>query len=355
MTRSRLVRPLIVLGLGSLFILGPVGSAIACGGLIAPNGTISLLRTTTLAAYHHGVEHYVTSFEYAGKSSGDVGSIIPLPGVPTKVIKGGAWTLQRLEIETHPQPAFERLAAAPEADAAIELMRVQIDALDITVLQGGAVAVGNWAREHGFFLPPDAPEVLAFYAQRSPIFLAARFNAARAARQGVQQGEGTPVHIVIPTPNPWVPLRILALGRSPTDLIQADVFLLTDRRPALLPLAERSTRDPDQHGIIQEVSEPASDGLMTDLRSDRGMRWMPADGMWLTFLRVNDPASDLTHDLAIDASGFGHPDPVAAGYMTTAAPPYRAFLPLLLVALLSLGLFGIVTVVRRPPAAGATA
>ena len=49
MTRSRLVRPLIVLGLGSLFILGPVGSAIACGGLIAPNGTISLLRTTTLA------------------------------------------------------------------------------------------------------------------------------------------------------------------------------------------------------------------------------------------------------------------------------------------------------------------
>ena len=82
---------------------------------------------------------------------------------------------------------------------------------------------------------------------------------------------------------------------------------------------------------------------------------MPADGMWLTFLRVNDPASDLTHDLAIDASGFGHPDPVAAGYMTAPAPPYRAFLPLLWVALLSLGLFGIVTVVRRPPTAGATA
>ena len=55
--------------------------------------------------------------------------------------------------------------------------------------------------DHGYFLPPDAPEVLDFYAERSPIFLAARFNAERAANQGVQTGQGTPVHIVIPTPN----------------------------------------------------------------------------------------------------------------------------------------------------------
>ena len=36
----------------------------------------------------------------------EVGSIIPLPGVPTKVVKGGDWTLQRLLIETQP-PAPE--------------------------------------------------------------------------------------------------------------------------------------------------------------------------------------------------------------------------------------------------------
>ncbi len=30
-----------------------------------------------------------------------------------------------------------------------------------------------WATDHGFRLPPDAPEVLEFYAERSPIFLAA--------------------------------------------------------------------------------------------------------------------------------------------------------------------------------------
>ena len=40
--------------------------ALACGGLIGPNGAVNLLRTTTLAGYHDGVEHYVTAFQFAG-------------------------------------------------------------------------------------------------------------------------------------------------------------------------------------------------------------------------------------------------------------------------------------------------
>ena len=33
--------------------------AAACGDLVAANGAVHLVRTTTLAAYHDGVEHYV--------------------------------------------------------------------------------------------------------------------------------------------------------------------------------------------------------------------------------------------------------------------------------------------------------
>src|SRR6516225_9940872 len=73
----------------------------ACGGLVAPNGAVRLQQTTTLAAFHEGVEHYVTSFQYAGQLN-DFGSIIPLPGVPTDVRRAGSWTLQRLERETQP-------------------------------------------------------------------------------------------------------------------------------------------------------------------------------------------------------------------------------------------------------------
>jgi hypothetical protein len=299
----------------ALAVLLPAGTALACGGLVAPNGTISLTRTTTLAAYHDGVEHYVTSFEFAGATAGDVGSIVPLPGLPTRVIKGGDWTLQRLVLETQPQD--QRVASDSAelslASGAVVIMQKQIDALDITVLKGGAVAVGNWARENGFFLPPDAPEVLQFYASRSPYFMAARFDAAEAAARGISEGDGTPIHLVIPTDEPWVPLRILGLGRQPEDRVQADVFLLTDHEAAVLPQAEEPNRFfPDQTGLIREVSEPASAQLITDLRSDRGMTWMP-DHFWLTYLRVNAPAGDLTYDLAIDGSGAGLPDPAATG------------------------------------------
>jgi hypothetical protein len=315
--RSLSRRVIALVMLTGIFLVGAAGSALACGGLVTPNGTVSLLKTTTLAAYHEGVEHYVTSFEFAGEGQ-EVGSIIPLPGVPTDVIKAGDWTLQRLILETQPQPealAFRAVGDAAAAGEAEVLFETKVDALDITVLKGGGTEVGEWATEHGYFLPPDAPEVLDFYAERSPIFLAARFNAERAANQGVQTGQGTPVHIVIPTPNPWVPLRILALGRQASELVQADVYLLTDRRPETLPQAERSRGfGSDQRGLIQEVSEPASRSLLTDLRSDRGMDWLPASGMWLTYIRVNETAANLTHDLAIDASGYGRPSPVAAGY-----------------------------------------
>ena len=89
----------IVLGLFVLLVAAP---AWACGGLINTNGSVTLVRTTTLAAYHRGIEHYVTSFEFAG-GKGEFGSIIPLPGVPTRVIRGGDWTLQRLVQETQPR------------------------------------------------------------------------------------------------------------------------------------------------------------------------------------------------------------------------------------------------------------
>ena len=54
----------------------------ACAGLIGSNGAVNLGRTTTLAAYTDGTEHYVTSFEFQG-GGGEFGTLIPLPDVPT--------------------------------------------------------------------------------------------------------------------------------------------------------------------------------------------------------------------------------------------------------------------------------
>jgi hypothetical protein len=109
--------------------------AAACAGLIGPNGAVNLLRTTTFAGYHDGIEHYVTSFKFQG-GSGQFGSLVPLPGVPTLVEKGGDWTLQRLLRETDPVKLLRApvaFGAAVREDAQV-LMQVKIDALDITVL-----------------------------------------------------------------------------------------------------------------------------------------------------------------------------------------------------------------------------
>src|SRR5436853_5534919 len=106
-------RPLSVCALVFAFVIALPAAAFACGGLVAPGHAEVLQKATTLAAWHDGLEHYVTGFQFLGGAK-DFGYIIPLPGVPTKIEKGGGWTLERLEREVNPQPRFadETLAAA---------------------------------------------------------------------------------------------------------------------------------------------------------------------------------------------------------------------------------------------------
>lgn len=333
-----------VIAIATVSIAAP---AFACGGLIGPRGSVNLLRTTTLAVYHDGIEHYITAFKFVGTGGGKFGSLVPLPGVPTKVEKAGSWTLQRLLREVQPPTpdgvVFAQAASATAGHRAEVLLETRIDALDITVLRGGAQAVGIWARENGFDLPPDSPQVLDFYARRSPIFMAARFNLKAAQARGTQQGDGTPVQITIPTDNPWVPLRILALGKNEAERIDADVFLLTDRTPALLPAPVNSTAtqgSPVADGLFLDRSERASDALLADLRSDKNMGWIPASDMWLSYLRLDAGAGALGYDLAIDASGAGRPSYRDAGFLGLTTPTHQSVSGALLAALATMLVIG---------------
>jgi hypothetical protein len=280
-------------------------TAWGCAGLVAPNGSVQLVRTATLAAYHDGIEHYITSFEFRGGGA-KFGSIVPLPDMPnTPVTRGGKWTLQRLLKEvTPPQPvAAEGSGGSADSSAAKEVYETEIDGLRITILKGGGAAVGRWAKNEGFALTPDAPEVLDFYGDRSPYFMAARFVPEKAEDEDLAKGDGVSIHLRIPTDDPWVPLRILGLGKETKQDVDADVFLLTDIEPAILP----TPRTPDKRrGMVLVRSEQASEDLMNDLSSDRGMGWMP-ESMWLSYLRLNINAGRLVWDLAVDASGAGQP------------------------------------------------
>ena len=207
-------RPWLPLLAACAALLITAAPALACGGLIGSNGAVNLVRTTTSPATTTASS--TTSPPSSTGGGGEFGTLIPLPGVPTNVERGGDWTLQRLNRETDPG----RRARSPRLGRALTRRRSSRDA-DRRARHHGPAGRRRrgrpWAKEHGFRLPPDAPEVLDFYANRSPIFLAAVFDADAAAERGQAIGDGTPVHITIPTDNPWVPLRILGLGKRPRD------------------------------------------------------------------------------------------------------------------------------------------
>src|SRR6266849_205174 len=287
------------------FVLAQTLPAAACGGLVAPNGAIRLDRATTLVAWHDGVEHYLTSFTYSGDVS-SLGWIVPLPAVPEKVEEGGAWTLQRLNRESHPLPlrffADASLGAATPAVAEV-LQQVQVEALDITVLRGSGQQVLTWAAQNGFVVDDDRRDHILGYAKGSPIFMAAKYNTARAQARHQLSGDGSPVLITMRTPRPWVPFEVLALDGQ---TVKADLFLLTDQPVNTSDLnaviGESPVGKQVAPGFQVAFQEPMNARLFTDLSTDRNMGWVRPDG-YFTYMNLVAPAAAVTYDLTVDDMG----------------------------------------------------
>lgn len=298
-----ILKSLIALTAATIVCIFGALPALACGGLVAPNGAIRLERATTLVAWHGGVEHYLTSFTYQGDVS-NLGWIVPLPAIPTKIEEGGAWTLQRLGREVAP-PIFEREGVFAAASGAQVIEQVQVEALDITVLKGSGQEVLDWCASNGFSVDDDTRAHLLGYAAGSPIFMAAKYNTARARERKQLQGDGSPVLITMPTPHLWVPLEVLALDGQQ---VQADLYLLTDNAvntsdtAAVVGQSPVGTDIPGAPGFSVAFQERMTPALFHDLSTDRNMGWVRADS-WLTYLKLDAPDTAVTYDLGISPSG----------------------------------------------------
>ncbi len=339
--------------------------AFACGALVAPNGSVRLSRATTLVAWHDGVERYMTSFSYQGNFS-NLGWIVPLPAAPLKIEEGGAWTLQRLSLETHPvRSTFGVEAAAVHSDSAAVLQKVKIEALNITVIKGSGQEVLNWATSNGFFLNTETREHLLGYAKGSPIFLAAKYDTSAAKARGLFQGDGTPILITMKTAHIWVPLEVLAIEGQQ---VQADLYLLTGQPvyttgfDAMVGQSPVGSELPGAPGFVVSFQEKLTPRLFHDLSTDRNMGWVRSDS-WLTYLSLDAPEPTVTYDLGVSPSGvirlapYGTPPMAVVDGQSSHEPP--AWLPrlplgapqvlLAVIALLSIGggLFLIVRGKRR--------
>jgi Uncharacterized protein conserved in bacteria (DUF2330) len=321
------------------------GQALACGGLVAPDGDVRLAKATTFVAWSGGIEHYVTSFAYTGAVV-DVGWIVPLPAVPTSITEAGAWTLQRLEREFAPPVEFattDSLAEAGAAAPAVVIEQVQVEALDVTVLKGSGQAVIDWCIHNGFLVSAEIQNHLLRYASTSPVFMAAKYNTSVALQRHQQAGDGVPLLITMRTPQLWVPLEILANAGSP---VNADLFLLTDQ-PLHTQSGQLVVSDATNGagvggatGFTIAGAEPMNASLHRDLSSDRNMSWVPATG-YVTYLTLNAPGADVTYDLGVDANNvirlasFGTPVSRLTG-ANAAIPvppdPSALLFPILLIA-----------------------
>jgi len=354
------LKALVPAAVALVLLLAQAAPAAACGGLVAPNGAVRLQRATTLVAWHDGVEHYLTSFTYEGDVS-SVGYIVPLPSAPIEpVVAGGAWTLQRLERETHPAPKNERfgLAAPSAADAGVQvLQQVQIDALNVTVVKGAGDDVLQWATGNGFSIEGDTRTHLLAYSRATPYFVAAKYDTAAAKARHQNSGDGTPVLITMRTAHPWVPFEVLALDGQQ---VQADLFLLSDTPlytsdvGAVIGQSSVGSEVANAPGFRMSFQERMNDALYHDLSTDRNMSWVPRDS-WLTYLELNAPEEKVGYDMGVSSAGVIRVAPFATNPMTIAdravtrpAPSWLPHLPLgapeLALGLLFLLGVGVVTV-----------
>jgi hypothetical protein len=323
----------LVLAVGVLLV--PVAPALACGGLVAPDGAVRLARAATLVAWHGGVEHYMTSFTYTGNEK-NIGWIVPLPAVPDSIQEGGAWTLQRLSREvTPPAPvAFNGSVAADSAAGVTVLQQVTIEALNITVVKGSGQDVLNWAASNGFFINADTRAHLLIYAQASPIFMTAKFDTSIIQQRHETEGDGTPLLITMHLAHPWVPLEVLALD---DQQVNADLYFLTDMPlntsdfAATVGQSPVGSEIPGATGFTVKFQEPMNASLYHDLSTDRNMSWVRSDG-WLTYLSLNAPYNTVTYDLGVTSRGvirlatFGT-NPMSIGSAST-SPTWVPELPI---------------------------
>lgn len=281
----------------------PATAAWACGFLVAENGAISLDTFTAVSILNEdGTAHYVTAFSFSGVPE-SFGAVIPLPDIPTEVEKAPGWFLQRLVRETSPvaDDAFRAEAATASADGAEVIASYEVDSLDIVILKGGGQDVLDWADDNGFDLgvrdgdiedQSDAIAMLDYYAERSPIFAAVKFDNERAAEQEIRSGDGIPVRFAFEDQDEaWIPVKVLGFDKGETDLVVADLFLMTDGTPTIF-----GGNVPGTDVVFQQAYGPDS-SLVFDLTDDERAEWVPTD-FTLTRIDVRTETRLLDWDVA---------------------------------------------------------
>jgi len=155
--------------------------------------------------------------------------------------------------------------------------------------------VATGPAEHGFLLPPDSPRCSLLRPRAAPSSWPPLQRRGRCGSSHCHRRRHAPSNLTIPTPNPWLPLRILGLGQAPDAVDPSRLFLLTERATLRSsPLATTPVR-------ARPVGERVGIADSPTCGADKGMGGMPAVDVAQP-LQDRSPARELKYDLAVDAS-----------------------------------------------------
>ena len=216
-----------------------------------------------LLLFDDGLEDLVLEVRYEG-AAGDFGWIIPVPS-PPRMRSDDPRLFVQLSMRTQSSysPRSERgrrmtvtmgSTFGPEVQV---LQQTTVGIYDAAVLRaGGAAALARWLDDHGYRAPPGSHGIFADYARRGWVFVALRISPAHrdsATRSSLASGSAQPIRLRFRTPEPVYPLRVSALGRSPSQVL----LYVIARRPLVHRTCNRAS-------WTENACGPASEWLMAD-------------------------------------------------------------------------------------------
>jgi len=282
-------------------LAAPGTAALACGGMVSPDGTADMQGMSALLSYDGAREDLAVVVSYAAPS-GPFAWLMPLPAAPQisqasvqGLIDGFRITTPPLESDYQPHLGLGFSGAAAPSSGVLELGRTTIGNLEFVTL--GATDAGElatWMQAHHFGFHDTQRESIQGYLARHWVLVAARTTAAAPASGAIA------VRFTFTTPDPVYPLAIA--GASHQGTLPMHLLVITPYRPASATYPETTVR-PASNG---EEPSPQSrlelryaSTLTAVEREQVGQTVAVPAGSWLTRYDAEWQVTDLRMDLVL--------------------------------------------------------
>jgi hypothetical protein len=269
---------------------GPASAnACGCGAVVTPSGLpVSVVSESAVITYADGVESIDYSLALESEAA-QSGIIVPTPS-PATVTAGDPALLDAVQRESAPRlrtiDDWWGTGELPTVDASPRVLEsVTIGGLEATTLAANDVAgLGAWLADNGFVVSAETSASLGQYVAQNWSFV-----AIKVAAEPTLTGTVDPIRVSFATPSLVYPVgmsRADATGRS------MRLYVLGENRAAFVQSSNGAPLNAAQRTVWAGPTSDAS---------------LPGAYLTVTDIRFDQPAAQITSDIAVVAAGSNDP------------------------------------------------